>query len=254
MRERSKWPWLIGLAAATAGSAWLAQPWLNERGLGWRGVAEHLPASLSLPGDDADGPSALPGVVEQLQAMTPDEIRNRLFQEGSLVGTQPAGDWCINAQQQFLPCEGLRQRFEYYLLGLGEVGVADVRALIEDEARKAHGEAQTAQIMALFDRYWQIRTYDWKHHFIQSDRATWLPVFEEQRTVRRQILGGAWADAFFLEEEQHFQTYYAQLESGQAPPPQPGDPEPEMVLSKDPQPLRAPLNRTAAPASQAALP
>jgi hypothetical protein len=250
MRERSKWPWLIGLAAATAGSAWLAQPWLNERGMGWHAV----PVSLGLPGEDAGSPSAQPGVVEQLQAMTPDEIRNRLFQEGSLVGTQPAGDWCINTQQQFLPCEGLRQRFEYYLLGLGEVGVTDVRALIQDDARKANGDAQATQIMALFDKYWQIRTYDWKNHFIQSDRTTWLPVFEEQRAVRRQILGGAWADAFFLDEEQHFQAYYAQLESGQAPLTQPGDPEPEMVLGKDTQAMRSsPSNRPTAPASQAVL-
>jgi hypothetical protein len=244
---------MIGLVAATAGSAWLAQPWLTERGLGWHGVAEHLP-SLGLAGDEEGEASMPPGVVEQLQAMTPDAIRNRLFQEGSLVGTQPAGDWCINAQQQFQPCEGLRQRFEYYLLGLGEVGVADVRALIEDDARKSLGEAQSAQIMALFDKYWQIRTYDWKNHFTQSDRTTWLPVFEEQRTVRRQIMGGAWADAFFLEEEQHFQTYYAQLESGQTMPPQPGDPEPEVALGKaGPAMHGTPLNQPSAPASQAAL-
>lgn len=239
MRLRSKWSWAIGLTAVTLATAWVARPWLEEQGMDLGPVGQYLPpAPWVLPGAQPAAPVAVASVPET-PAMTPDQVRNRLFHDGSFVGTEPAGDWCVDAQQQLQPCEALRQRIEYYLLGLGEVGIADIRVLIEDEARKAHGPVLAGQIMALFDKYWQIRTYDWKSHFVQSDRSTWMPVFEEQRSVRRQILGQPWADAFFHEEETHFQTYYAQLESGQAAPPDPGEPVPSMAPGKDTQALRA---------------
>ncbi|RYE63708.1 MAG: hypothetical protein EOO83_03135, partial [Oxalobacteraceae bacterium] len=38
---------------------------------------------------------------------------------------------------------------------------------------------------------------------------------------------------------QHFQEYYAQLESGQPPPPDPGEPVPQMAPGKDPAAVRA---------------
>lgn len=239
MRLRSKWSWAIGLTAVTMATAWVAQPWLAEQGLGLGPVAQYLPSSPWTPSGEQPASSSPVASAPEVQAMTPEQVRNRLFHEGSFVGTEPAGDWCVNVQQQLEPCEALRQRIEYYLLGLGEVGIADIRALIEDEARKAHGPVLAAQIMALFDKYWQIRTYDWKSHFIQSDRTTWMPVFQEQRSVRRQILGQPWADAFFQEEETHFQAYYAQLESGQAAPPDSGEPVPQMAPGGDPQAVRA---------------
>lgn len=238
MRLTSKWSWIVGLTAVTLGTTWLAHPWLSEQGMDLTRMAEHLPVFWRGVGPvpATEGVTASAALAP---AMTPEQVRHRLFHDGSFVGTEPAGDWCVNAQQQFHPCEGLRQRIEYYLLGLGEVGIADIRTLIEDEARQAHGPALAAQVMALFDQYWQIRTYDWKSHFVQSDRSTWMPVFEEQRAVRRQILGQAWAEAFFQEEEKHFQEYYAQLEAGQAPPADPGEPVAQMAPGKDPQAVRA---------------
>lgn len=252
MSVRSRWPWVLGLSAVTIGATWLAQPWLSERGLGWDHVAQRLPSTWEGFGQPSEPLRSVtaPEPEPLAQAMTPDQVRQRLFQEGSLVGTEPAGDWCVNAQPQLQPCEALRQRFEYYILGLGEVGIADIRALLQEEARLAHGPALADQIMAIFDKYWQIRTHDWKSHFVQSDRSTWMPVFEEQRAVRRQILGQAWADAFFQEEEQHFQAYYAQLESGEAPPADPGEPVPEMAPGKDPQAIR--VDREARYGSEAA--
>jgi lipase chaperone LimK len=170
---------------------------------------------------------------------TPEETRNRLFKEGSLAGTEPSGDWCVGPDQMLKPCEGLRTRFEYYILGLGEVTIDEVRALIEDEARRAHGDKPTVEIMAIFDKYWKVRTHEYRNNFVQTDRSTWLPVFEEQKTVRRQIMGEPWALAFFADDEASFKAYYAQLDSGAAPPAKSGEPVPQMEPGKDPAAVRA---------------
>ena len=91
---------------------------------------------------------------------------------------------------------GLRRRFEYYLLGLGEVSAADIRTLVNDEARRANGEELGDAIMAIWDKYWSLRTHEWRNAFVQSDRNTWMPAFEEQRMVRRQILGEDWLPTY----------------------------------------------------------
>lgn len=193
---------------------------------GWRGMIGATPEAPA-------GAGSAPAV-----AMTPDQVRNRLFKEGSFAGTEPSGDWCV-AAAKLSPCPDLRKRFEYYILGLGEVSIADIKTLVADEARKAHGEPLASQIMAIWDQYWQLRTYAWRNKFDQSDRSTWMAVFDEQKQVRRQILGADWAKAFFEQDEQHFKQYYDQLESGLPPPPDPGEPVPQMAPGKDPAAVRA---------------
>lgn len=230
--------WVAGLLAAAIGAGsvvfWQRSPNVID------------PATGQPTSQGGKGWSLLGGGPETAQgkapnaahARTPDQVRVRLFKEGSFAGTEPAGDWCV-ADKKLKPCGGLRSRFEYYVLGLGEVSIEEIRGLIQDEAQRAHGPELATQIMAIWDKYWQVRTYGWRNKFVQSDRSTWLPVFEEQRAVRRQLLGQPWAEAFFKDDEQHFQAYYAQLESGQPPPPDPGEPVPQMEPGKDPAAVRA---------------
>lgn len=170
--------------------------------------------------------------------LSADQVRDKLFRDGSFRGTEPNGDWCA-ASGKLTPCNGLRRRFEYYLLGLGEVTAADIRTLVNDEARRANGEELGDAIMVIWDQYWRLRTHEWRNVFVQSDRNTWMPAFEEQRMVRRQILGEGWARAFFDEEEATFKQYMAQVESGQPPPPDPGEPVPQMAPGKDPAAVHA---------------
>jgi lipase chaperone LimK len=184
------------------------------------------------------GKAAPSGPAAAAQVRTPDQVRTRLFREGSLAGTEPTGHWCVN-EQKLKPCLALRSRFEYYVLGLGEVTLEEIRGLIHDEAQRANGQALATQITSLWDKYWQIRTYSWRQKFVQADRSTWAPVFEEQRSVRRQILGQPWAEAFFKDDERHFQEYYAQLESGLPPPIDPAEPVPRLPPGKDPAAVRA---------------
>ncbi|MBA4110032.1 MAG: hypothetical protein C0487_10620 [Leptothrix sp. (in: Bacteria)] len=230
--------WATGLLAVVigVGSVVLWQRSSNDSSASGQPGATPETKGWSIMGGAKD--AAASGAAAAAQSRTPDQVRVRLFKEGSFAGTEPAGNWCVS-EQKLKPCPELRSRFEYYVLGLGEVTIEEIRGLIQDEARRAHGDAMAAQIMAIWDKYWQVRTYAWRHKFVQADRSTWMPVFEEQRSVRRQILGQPWADAFFKEDEQHFQEYYAQLESGQPPPPDPGEPVPQMAPGKDPAAVRA---------------
>ncbi|MFN3888484.1 MAG: lipase secretion chaperone [Aquabacterium sp.] len=191
--------------------------------------------AMITPGAPADTEVGAPGRVAPLSA---EQVRQRLFRQGSLAGTEAAGDWCVS-QSQLQPCAGLRHRFEYYILGLGEVTADELRVLVADEVQRAHGPVLAGQIVALWDRYWQLRGHAWRHRFDQNDRSTWLPVFEERRLVRRQILGAEWAAAFYADEETRFQAHYAQLESGLPPPPDPGEPVPQMAPGKDPAAVHA---------------
>lgn len=227
---------LAGVAALVLGAvaaAWVGFNHSGEAGdassdaasSGWAMIRPTVGQSAT---DQAGGPST----------MSAEQVRNKLFQQGSFQGTEPNGDWCTSTGK-LSPCNGLRRRFEYYLLGMGEVTVADIRTLVNDEARRANGEELGDAIMAVWDKYWRLRTHEFRNAFVQSDRNTWMPAFEEQRMVRRQILGEDWARAFFDDEEAKFKQYIAQVESGQPPPPDPGEPVPQMAPGKDPAAVHA---------------
>lgn len=230
--------WVAGMAAAVVGgAAWLL--WQQGAVAPEAGsLPTHAEGERTWRIADAGRAFGLGTAKSAPTVRSPDEVRRRLFKEGSFAGTEAAGNWCV-ADQKLKPCGELRNRFEYYVLGLGEVTIEEIRDLIQDEAQRANGEQLAGEIMAVWDKYWQIRTYDWRNKFVQTDRATWMPVFEEQRSVRRQVLGAPWAEAFFKEDEKHFQDYYAQLESGQVPPPDPGEPVPQMAPGKDPAAVHA---------------
>jgi len=173
--------------------------------------------------DRVDLPSA-PAAAQQ--------TRDRLYL-GSFAGTVPAGEWCVGEDRRLNPCHGLRDRFEYYLLGIGEVTVDQLRALVQDEARQANGDLIASQIMRVWDGYWQLRTYHWRTQFSEHDRSTWMPLLAEQRLVRRDILGPAWAEAFYAEEESGFEALQAHVESGKPLPPDSGAPVPQMLPGVD---------------------
>jgi lipase chaperone LimK len=235
MQKQMKW--LVGVSAVSlaAAIAW----YVNKDAPVGAHAVDGEPVEGNAWTKAVGGGSLFSRASQAPEALTPEQIRHKLFKEGSFAGTEPSGEWCVGMDQKLKPCEGLRGRFEYYILGIGEVTIEEIRLLIEDEARRAHGEKLAGEIMTIFDRYWKIRTYEWKNKFIQSDRSTWMPVFEEQKSVRRQILGQEWAEAFFADDESHFKAYYAQLESGTPAPPHPGEPVPQMEPGKDPAAVRA---------------
>lgn len=228
MQLSIKWVAAAALLLIAGIASWTLAQIFNPTGGGARVlVSRALPSLLG----------ADPTVAAAPASAAPDQVartRARLFERGSFAGTEPAGNWCVTPTHQLAPCVGLRDRFEYYLLGIGEVSAADIRALVQNEARRANGEQLAAQIMALWDRYWQLRNYAWTNRVDPADRSTWLPVIEEQHRVRQQLLGADWAAAFFGAEESAWRADYARLEAGRPAPPDPGAPVPQMGPGQDP--------------------
>lgn len=224
----------VALALAAVAAGWLASQHpgglaalsASAVGSGWDMIRPDQAPTPSEPG----GPAAT--------TLSAEQVRVKLFQHGSFQGTEATGNWCV-VTGKLVACPELRKRFEYYTLGLGEVGIADIRTLVDDEARRAHGDELAAAIMAIWDKHWQVRTHAWRSAFLQSDPSTWRAALEEQRLVRRQILGEDWAKAFYTDDEAKLQQLIAQIEQGQPPAPDPGEPVPQMAPGKDPAAVHA---------------
>lgn len=230
--------WTKGAVAALAVGGLAVAWWAGQQPGGLSSVAAGVSVggwSMIRPDEVPDSRDASAPVSERLSA---EQVRVKLFKGGSFQGTEPSGGWCV-VTERLHACPELRKRFEYYILGLGEVTIADIRTLVDDEARRVHGDELARAIMAIWDKHWQVRTHAWRSVFVQADPSTWRPAFEEQRLVRRQILGEDWARAFYADEEAKFQQFMAQVESGQPPPPDPGEPVPQMAPGKDPAAVHA---------------
>ena len=52
----------------------------------------------------------------------------------SLAGTQPDGDWGLDARGQLRASRGIRQRFDYYLSLIGEKSLSEIEALLLHDA------------------------------------------------------------------------------------------------------------------------
>jgi len=233
MVTRGKWAAGCAAAALIAASVY----WSTQQGPGKGVVASGGNGwDIVKPGGNAPEGAAAASAAGAL--LSAEQVRTRLFRDGSLAGTEAAGDWCVT-EGKLKPCLGLRQRFEYYILGIGEVTIDDLKVLVTDDATRAHGPELATQIVSIWNKYWQLRNHTYRNQFVQNDRSTWMPLFEEQRLVRRQVLGADWAEAFYAADDKHFREYYAQLESGQPPPPDPGEAVPQMGPGKDPAAVRA---------------
>jgi lipase chaperone LimK len=231
--------WMLAVLVAAvlaAAGAWMWGQGPNEDSDGTQGVAAEG-WNMIRSGVGADGASATHAPPSS-ETMSAAQVRNKLFKEGSFQGTEPHGDWCARGEA-LQPCAGLRSRFEYYLLAIGEVPMDAIRTLVADEAQRELGQALADQVMVIYDKYLEVRRYQPRNTFQQDQLHTWMPVLAELRAQRRQILGAEWAQAFYADEEGKFERMYAQIQSGMPPPPDPGGPVPQMAPGKDPAAVRA---------------
>ena len=213
----------------------LAVAWWSMKLYAGGGAAAVLAArsSWSLMGAAPGGASAPPRPLAA--------VRAKVLESGVLQGTQVAGDWAVGADGRLHPSVALRQRFEYYLLGLGDASPQELRALIEEEARAAHGPKLAAAIMAIFDQYWALRMQQPRYPLNPLDRSTWGAALAEQKAVRRQFLGPEWAQAFFADEEAYFEQTMAQVDhpGGVDRSVAGGQPVPQLAPGKDAASVRA---------------
>jgi lipase chaperone LimK len=147
-------------------------------------------------------------------------------QPSSLANTQPDGDWSIGPNGQPQPSIALRRRFDYFLLLQGEQDLSTLAAQMRQQIQAAHGAAAAQTIMGLWVSYLQLQQHNWTTQVNMQRSETWAPALAERSAVRRQLLGSAWAEAFYGDEERALRQTIAQANSGLpiTPPTQPSDP------------------------------
>jgi lipase chaperone LimK len=159
------------------------------------------PSLLAAGGDSADIVSTV------ANAASPEK-------PNSLANTQPDGDWSIGQSGQPQPSMALRRRFDYFLLLQGEVDISALTAQIRQQVQAAHGGAAAQQIMAVWDSYLRLQQHAWTTQVNMQRPETWSPALAERSAVRRQLLGAAWAEAFYGDEENALRQMIAQASSG----------------------------------------
>ena len=237
LQSKKRW-WPIAVAAAVCATIGLLHWATSERTKPSGAEAPPGWAWLS-PGVGQGSAATPPNASHTSDTVRPPHVLRAVLQAGSFAGTRPRGGWCVNGVGALEPCLGLRERFEYHINGLGEITEAEVRSLIEDEARREVGELLSQQVMAVYDRYWAVRNHPLRLRVEMTDPSTWLPALREAQMVRRQGLGEAWANAFYAEEDADFVATHERAVSGTRPPPSDRDPVPTKLAGQSDEALRA---------------
>jgi len=199
----------VALALLGAATLWLLQP------------ADRAPSQAAAPvftdwnfNPFAEG-QPLAGVQHNADAArAADEARVRVlkvWENGSLRGSDLDGDWGHWVDGQLQPSNSLRRRFDYLLTALGEVRPTDLRHWIEQEVSAQMSAGSARQVLAVWDRYLTLQQHAFKQQANPNDAATWQPALAERTAARRQILGADWAEAFYGDEERAFVAFTEQL-------------------------------------------
>jgi lipase chaperone LimK len=147
-------------------------------------------------------------------ATNPSTSESDPLQAHSLTNTQTDGDWSIGPNGQAQPNRALRRRFDYLLLQQGEVAMDGLANQIRQQVQREHGAVAAQQILTLWDNYLRLQQYAWTKQVNPNRPEIWANALTERSTVRRQILGPAWADAFYSDEENELRQMIAQTNSG----------------------------------------
>jgi lipase chaperone LimK len=123
------------------------------------------------------------------------------LQTSSLADTQADGSWSIGPNGQAQPSMALRRRFDYLLLLQGERSLAALTAEIQRQVLAAHGAIAAQQVLALWNSYLQLQQKQWLTQVDMRQPSSFASALSERSLVRRELLGIAWADAFYREEE-----------------------------------------------------
>nr|WP_297357370.1 lipase secretion chaperone [uncultured Caldimonas sp.] len=158
------------------------------------------------------GAAPAAGMGASTAQRSPEQVAHRLFTDGSLRDTSPDGDWGVDASGQLRPSITLRRRFDYYLTALGEASVEELGALVLAEATRAVGAEAAARIGEVWQRYVTLQQQTYEHQVKLGDRSTWAPALAERQLARRRILGPAWAEAFYREEEEALRREMSQAQ------------------------------------------
>ncbi len=181
-----RWLWCIPVVLALA---WLAV-WTTRSREGEREHASSPPAERvaapPLAGVRYDRPQAL---------RLPGWSAVRLEQRSSLRDSQPDGAFHLDAVGRLRPDRSLRSRFDYYLALLGEAPLADIRRLLQLDVREQGlGFGAAAEVVRLFAAYLRLQQ---AAATLSGHPGTLAEKLQDLRSLRREILGEAVAQAFY---------------------------------------------------------
>lgn len=137
------------------------------------------------------------------------------WQRSSLRGSSIDGEIAFDERGRLRMTPDLRRRFEYYLALLGEFSVGDLKLLLLEDVREAHGNAAMAAVQAAFERYLGLR---------QASTGIAPGLDLEQRHAALQALRRQWfgadADTMFADELAHDSYTLERLRLARLPQPQ----------------------------------
>ncbi|GAA0748041.1 hypothetical protein LRH25_12635 [Ideonella azotifigens] len=200
-------PLVAGLLAAGAGAALVLALHAGQDGAGavLAGTRQDSTAPLRVapnsPVPLADAASGAPRSIEALQ--------QALYVQGPLRNSQPDGGWTVDGGGTLKPDIGLRRRFDHLLSAMGDASLPELGLLLQDQAGRELPPAAVAEVMRLWQRYLDLQQRSFAHNADLRDVSTWQPALDERMRVRRELLGPAWADAFYADEEAQLRSHIA---------------------------------------------
>jgi lipase chaperone LimK len=192
------------LSAAVLGVA-LTAYWLSP--LSTRGTEPSPSTALNTTGGIsllAGGGSEIepaPASTRNASPPSAQEVEHALFVDGSLRGAALDGGWGRWTGTELLPSRELRRRFDQLLTTVGERRLEELRVLVGALAERDLGPQGSAAVLAVWDRYLKLQQHRFSQQIDPLHPEQWSRVLAEHQQVRRELLGFAWADAFYAEEE-----------------------------------------------------
>jgi lipase chaperone LimK len=140
-----------------------------------------------------------------------------LYSQGSLRGAEPDGVLAADASGRLLVSRSVRHRFDHLLSASGELSSDQITDVLRTQAFAKLPAPAFDQLMDLWQRYLRLQGHRFEHGVDAVDAASVSTALEERSRVRRQLLGPAWADAFFGAEERALREHSARALSGLTP-------------------------------------
>jgi lipase chaperone LimK len=201
MNHSRRWGWALVASAAAISAAltWLASRPAAVQDTPAAAQAASVGWSLLALGGGEPGPRASAPVSRTERA--PEDVLHAIFTDGSLRGSELDGDWGRWDGQQLLPDAALRRRFDQLLSSVGETTADELRQLVAWLAERDLGARGAQAVLDVWDRYLVLQRHNFRETLDLNRSDRWARVLQEHQTVRRELLGAGWADAFYAEEE-----------------------------------------------------
>lgn len=154
---------------------------------------------LALGGGNEDGERPSPAQARPVRP--PQDLMHDLFTEGSLREASLDGDWGRWTGDQLMPTLALRRRFDQLLTTVGEASLPELRDLVAWMSEQDLGPQGAQAVLSGWDRYVRLQQHSFRDGADPAQPQRWGMALAEHQRVRREILGPAWADAFYREDE-----------------------------------------------------